>query len=120
ISGSIRLRDAHFGQRATFLRSCSRFGSWHIPEAPPTASDVGLPATTGQPRGTGINPTLVESRCDAGALGRTNLFPPLLSGGASIVQPWLARRSLALRPAHARCHPFVTRRSKASAISLPP
>ena len=30
-----------------------------------------------------------------------------------------ARRSLALRPAHSRCHQFVTRYPKASAISLP-
>src|SRR6516225_9352029 len=32
----------------------------------------------------------------------------------------LARRSLALRPAHSRCHQFVTRFPKASAISSPP
>src|SRR5262249_1820681 len=32
----------------------------------------------------------------------------------------LARRSLALRPAHSRCHQFVTRFPKASASSLPP
>src|SRR5262249_27692084 len=32
----------------------------------------------------------------------------------------LARRSLALRPAHSRCHQFVTRYPKASAISFPP
>ena len=32
----------------------------------------------------------------------------------------IARRSLALRPAHSRCHQFVTRQSKASATSLPP
>ena len=32
----------------------------------------------------------------------------------------LARRSLALRPAHSRCHRFVTRIPKASAISSPP
>src|SRR5262249_37794652 len=31
----------------------------------------------------------------------------------------LARRSLALRPAHSRCHQFVTRIPKASAISSP-
>src|SRR5215831_8408136 len=35
------------------------------------------------------------------------------------LQP-LARRSLALRPAHSRCHQFVTRIPKASAISSPP
>ena len=32
----------------------------------------------------------------------------------------LARRSLALRPAHSRRHQFVTRYPKASATSLPP
>src|SRR5258707_3298227 len=32
----------------------------------------------------------------------------------------LAQRSLALRPAHSRCHQFVTRIPKASASSLPP
>jgi hypothetical protein len=31
----------------------------------------------------------VESRCGAVALGRTYLFPPLSSGGALVVQPWL-------------------------------
>src|SRR6266700_4045806 len=32
---------------------------------------------------------MVESRCGAVALGRTYLFPPLSSGGALAVQPWL-------------------------------
>src|SRR6266478_5218289 len=32
----------------------------------------------------------------------------------------LVQRSLSLRPAHARCHQFVTRIPKASASSLPP
>ena len=31
----------------------------------------------------------VESRCGAVAVGRTYLFPPLSSGGALVVQPWL-------------------------------
>jgi hypothetical protein len=31
----------------------------------------------------------VESRCGAVALGRTYLFPPLSSGGALVVPPWL-------------------------------
>ena len=31
----------------------------------------------------------VESRCGAVAVGRTYLFPPLSSGGASLVRPWL-------------------------------
>ncbi len=34
-------------------------------------------------------PFLVESRCGAVALGRTYLLPPLSSGGALVVQPWL-------------------------------
>src|SRR5450631_2830417 len=32
---------------------------------------------------------LVESRCGAVALGRTYLLPPLSSGGALVVRPWL-------------------------------
>src|SRR6516162_5685509 len=31
----------------------------------------------------------VESRCGAVAVGRTYLLPPLSSGGASLVRPWL-------------------------------
>jgi hypothetical protein len=33
-----------------------------------------------------------KSRCGAVALGRTYLFPPLSSGGALVVQPWLPLR----------------------------
>src|SRR5467141_4261228 len=37
-----------------------------------------------------IKPTLlVESRCGAVALGRTYLLPPLSSGSALVVRPWL-------------------------------
>ena len=32
---------------------------------------------------------MVESECDAVAVGRTYLLPPLSSGGALVVQPWL-------------------------------
>ena len=32
---------------------------------------------------------LVESRCGAVAVGPTYLFPPLSSGGALVVRPWL-------------------------------
>src|SRR5260370_29809070 len=32
---------------------------------------------------------LAESRCGAVAVGRTYLFPPLSSGGALVVRPWL-------------------------------
>jgi hypothetical protein len=31
----------------------------------------------------------VESECGAVAVGRTYLLPPLSSGGASLVRPWL-------------------------------
>src|SRR5215468_11603135 len=31
----------------------------------------------------------VESRCDAVSVGRTYPFPPLSSGGALVVRPWL-------------------------------
>jgi hypothetical protein len=34
-------------------------------------------------------PNLVESRCGAVAVGRTDLLPPLSSGGALLVRPWL-------------------------------
>src|SRR5262245_1731622 len=32
---------------------------------------------------------MVESRCGAVSLGRTYPFPPLSSGGALVVRPWL-------------------------------
>ena len=35
----------------------------------------------------------VELRCGAVAVGRTYLFPPLSSGGALVVQPWLVSTS---------------------------
>jgi hypothetical protein len=34
-------------------------------------------------------PSRVESRCGAVAVGRTYLLPPLSSGGALVVRPWL-------------------------------
>src|SRR6266496_5448790 len=37
----------------------------------------------------GFHTAWVESRCGAVALGRTYLLPPLSSGGALVVQPWL-------------------------------
>ena len=36
-----------------------------------------------------IGLTLVESECGAVVVGRTYLFPPLSSGGASLAEPWL-------------------------------
>ena len=48
-------------------------------------------------------------------------FPDMAVGSAYTSSfSGLARRSLALQPAHSRCHQIVTRLSKASAISLPP
>src|SRR5207302_434061 len=48
-------------------------------------------------------------------------FPERVIGSACALSfSRLARRSLALRPAHSRCHQFVTRYPKASANSLPP
>src|SRR5258708_26388276 len=45
--------------------------------------------TSGPGAGTVRRPQMVESRCDAVAVGRTYLFPPLSSGGALVVRPWL-------------------------------
>jgi hypothetical protein len=48
-------------------------------------------------------------------------FPERVVGSACALSfSRLARRSLALRPAHSRRHQFVTRYPKASATSLPP
>ena len=48
-------------------------------------------------------------------------FPERVVGSACTLSfSRLARHSLALRPAHSRCHQFVTRYPKASAISSPP
>src|SRR3984893_3853768 len=40
----------------------------------------------------------VESRCGAVAVGRTYLLPPLSSGGASLVQPWLRLHTPLVKP----------------------
>jgi hypothetical protein len=48
-------------------------------------------------------------------------FPERVVGSACALSfSRLAQRSLALRPAHSRCHQCVTRIPKASATSLPP
>src|SRR5271167_1666042 len=41
---------------------------------------------------------MVESRCGAVALGRTYLLPPLSSGGASLVRPWLRFHTPLIEP----------------------
>src|SRR5882724_12154643 len=40
----------------------------------------------------------VESRCGAAAVGRTYLLPPLSSGGASLVRPWLRFHTPLIEP----------------------
>jgi hypothetical protein len=41
---------------------------------------------------------LVESECGAVAVGRTYLLPPLSSGGASLVRPWLSFHTPLIEP----------------------
>src|SRR6478735_4854149 len=41
---------------------------------------------------------LVESRCGAATLGRAYLLPPLSSGGALVVQPWLRFHTPLIEP----------------------
>src|ERR1019366_917315 len=51
---------------------------------------------------------MVESRCGAVALGRTYLLPPLSSGGALMVPPWLPFPHPAHRTGRARLrHPAL-------------
>ena len=40
----------------------------------------------------------VESECGAVAVGRTYLLPPLSSGGASLVRPWLRFHTPLIEP----------------------
>jgi len=44
---------------------------------------------SGPPGNLYVGPLMVESRCGAVALGRAYLLPPLSSGGALVVPPWL-------------------------------
>jgi hypothetical protein len=41
---------------------------------------------------------MVESECGAAAVGRTYLLPPLSSGGASVVRPWLRFHTPLIEP----------------------
>src|SRR5215472_12696771 len=41
---------------------------------------------------------MVESECGAVAVGRTYLLPPLSSGGASLVRPWLRLHTPLIEP----------------------
>src|SRR5262247_2252477 len=59
--------------------------------------------------------------CFAHFAPAVSAFPEAVIGSACASSfSRFARRSLALRPAHSRCHQFVTRIPKASAISSPP
>src|SRR5271154_5514368 len=44
------------------------------------------------------SPQSVESECGAAAVGRTYLLPPLSSGGASLVRPWLRFHTPLIEP----------------------
>jgi hypothetical protein len=41
---------------------------------------------------------MVESECGAVAVGRTYLLPPLSSGGASLIRPWLRFHTPLIEP----------------------
>src|SRR5688572_2533552 len=56
-----------------------------------TSGSRPTPPRTHRPEG-------VESRCGAVAVGRTYLFPPLSSGGASLVRPWLRLHTPLIEP----------------------
>jgi hypothetical protein len=45
-----------------------------------------------------LGPQWVESECGAVAVGRTYLLPPLSSGGASLVPPWLRFHTPLIEP----------------------
>ena len=48
--------------------------------------------------GSQLSVVAVESRCGAVTVGRTYLFPPLSSGGASLVRPWLRFHTPLIEP----------------------
>src|ERR1700731_3152743 len=54
-----------------------------------TGKDIRFSGETGSDQRTVQMTRMVESRCGAVALGRTYLLPPLSSGSASMVPPWL-------------------------------
>ena len=58
-------------------------------DMPGAGTDVRFWGQSGSGEEVGRSPLMVESRCGAVALGRTYLLPPLSSGGALLVQPWL-------------------------------
>src|SRR3977135_4321402 len=56
---------------------------------PTVSENVRFSGKTGSDQRAARTTRLVESRCGAVALGRTYLLPPLSSGGALVVPPWL-------------------------------
>src|SRR6266567_3518413 len=70
---------------------CPSTGNWHSRNYP----------LTGHIADTLESTQLVESRCGAVAVGRTYLLPPLSSGGASLVPPWLRFHIPLIEPGHA-------------------
>ena len=66
-------------------------------------------------------PGAAAGRILRSSIPAVSAFPDRVVGSACTSSfSRLAQRSLTLRPAHSRCHQFVTRIPKASAISLPP
>src|SRR5882762_5992249 len=66
-----------------------KFRIWHFSDLTARTGDVRSREQSGLPSYALRLLSLVESRCGAVALGRTYLLPPLSSGGALVVPPWL-------------------------------
>jgi hypothetical protein len=112
----------------------TQYGPLRHPIAPhPTVTGPRLAVTTDHAIGLPVLRALSLCTCCChypGAAPRRRLrsshpdvsaFPERVVGSACTTTfSRLARHSLALRPAHSRCHLFVTRFPKASAISSPP
>src|ERR1700730_1187365 len=76
------IRDSPFGrlnQRPNRCLQPTKPDNRRFRDYPVTGHATDVPKST----------RMVESRCGAVALGRTYLLPPLSSGGASMVPPWL-------------------------------
>ena len=95
IEGEFRLprrqQEVHRDCRAAFSRE--REGISNMRRQPKNGS---FPPTAVRPMKDG--PQSVESECGAVAVGRTYLLPPLSSGGASLVRPWLRFHTPLIEP----------------------
>src|SRR5215472_15290495 len=78
------IRDALLRHRVVFFR-----GQGHLDEAGHQAFARLLGPLAPHPSVPPLAGILVESRCGAVSVGRTYPFPPLSSGGALAVRPWL-------------------------------